>query len=987
MDTERVGDVRARPDHRLAGRGAERDVLVGAVAGAAQRRPSAIVVHGEAGVGKTRLVQEVCRDPELLVLWGSCVHFGGASVPYAPIIGVLQDWLAQADAAERAAVLAGADELSSLLPALGGSPSAPTARLIPLIDLVLNRIADRHRTVVVVDDLHWADLASLDVLAYVITGFRSQQLTVLGTSRDEDRGLGHPLHGWLADMRRMPAFDEVHLERLDLDTTGLQVEYLVGHIPDIALVNQVQARSGGNPYLTELLVQDLSGTESVLPDTVPGLLRDALLAAWHRLSVQARQLVRVLAVGGRPTPLPILAAVAGAHGVDVGGLPGYLAEAQERGVIGAGKGSPWFRHPLLAEVLYDGLPPGEAALIHTTYLEVLEPQSELVAADLAVHSQQAGRIDDTYRWSQIAAEHAVMLRAPAEQAIQLERMCDLWEQVSPELRGTTADRTALILKTAAICSRVARNDRAVELLTQAISLVDRARDPLPAADLLIDRSTVRWHQAESIEAVATDIQDAVEATSALPNSAQHARALAALAWAERWQGLPGAVAHADEAVQIARRAGSDRALAAALAQRSMVLSSQSPLEALADGQEAVRLARACGATLEWLRGVVWQRHALWNLGRREEATEAALRNYADMAAPGRDLFAYFLAYLAAEGLLESGRWQECDELLRAGLAARCVNTGGAGLRLTAASLAVRRGRVAEARQHLDRAVELIPATFRGIRHSLATGGGEVLLAENKPQAAIDWLRPRLTLLGADPIDEDDDLLVLYAHAVAESARVARDAGDEEGATKAVGILEDTLSSRAGDPFTSTDPQDSVFKAMYRAQVSAELARCRDDADQPERWLRAADACGAAGALWHQAVARWRCAEAAIAAGQPPIDVSDLLRQAHGCAVALGAAPLQADVESLARRSRISLRVPVPVVVPEKPDTRLSGLTAREREVLAFLVAGRSNTEIARELFITDKTVSAHVSNILRKTGTASRLEAAALAVRLDGPGA
>ncbi|WP_165553778.1 helix-turn-helix transcriptional regulator [Kribbella capetownensis] len=985
-----MGDVRAGPDHRLAGRGAERDALAGVVAAAAQRRPSAMVVHGEAGVGKTRLVQEVCGDPELLVLWGSCVHFGGASVPYAPVIGVLQDWLVQADAAERAAVLTGADELSSLLPALGGLPSTPTARLIPLIDLVLNRIADRHRTVVVVDDLHWADLASLDVLAYVITGFRAQQLTVLGTSRDEDRGVGHPLHSWLADMRRMPSFHELHLDRLDLDTTGLQVEYLVGQIPDIALVNQVQARSDGNPYLTELLVQNLSGAESTLPDTVSGALRDALLAAWHRLSAQARQLVRVLAVGGRPTPLPILAAVAGAHGVEVGGLPGYIAEAQERGVIGGGHGPPWFRHPLLADVLYDGLPPGEAALIHTTYLEVLESRSdpvEPVAADLAVHSLQAGRIDDTYRWSEVAAGHAVMLRAPAEQAIQLERMCDLWEQVSPELRGTTADRTALILKTAAIGSRVARNDQAIELLTQAISLVDRARDPLPAADLLIDRSTVRWHRAESIEAVATDIHDAFEATSALPDSAQHARALAALAWAERWQGLPGAVAHADEAVRIARRAGSPRALAAALAQRSMVLSSQSPLESLADGQEAERLARSCGATLEWLRGVVWQRHALWNLGRREEATEAALRNYADMAAPGRDLFAYFLAYLAAEGLLESGRWQECDELLRAGLAVRCVNTGGAGLRLTAASLAVRRGRVAEARQHLDRAVELIPATFRGIRHSLATGGGEVLLAEHKPQAAIDWIGSRLTLLDAAPIDEDDDLLVLYAHAVAESARVARDAGDQESAAKAVGILEDTLSSRPGEPFTSTDSQDSAFKSMYRAQISAELARCRNDADQPERWLRAVDACGAAGARWHQAVARWRCAEAAIAGGQPPVGVANLLRQAHSCAVELGAAPLQAEVESLARRSRISLRAPVPVAVPEEPGTPLSTLTSREREILAFLVAGRSNGEIAKDLVITDKTVSAHVSNILRKTGTASRLEAAALAVRLNGPGA
>jgi DNA-binding NarL/FixJ family response regulator len=99
-------------------------------------------------------------------------------------------------------------------------------------------------------------------------------------------------------------------------------------------------------------------------------------------------------------------------------------------------------------------------------------------------------------------------------------------------------------------------------------------------------------------------------------------------------------------------------------------------------------------------------------------------------------------------------------------------------------------------------------------------------------------------------------------------------------------------------------------------------------------------------------------------------------------VELGANPLRHNVESLARRSKISLREPVAVTGPVRPDTPLSTLTVREREVLAYLVAGRSNAEIAKELVISDKTVSTHVSNILRKSGTSSRIEAAALAERL-----
>ncbi|HET6989398.1 MAG TPA: helix-turn-helix transcriptional regulator [Kribbella sp.] len=189
-----------------------------------------------------------------------------------------------------------------------------------------------------------------------------------------------------------------------------------------------------------------------------------------------------------------------------------------------------------------------------------------------------------------------------------------------------------------------------------------------------------------------------------------------------------------------------------------------------------------------------------------------------------------------------------------------------------------------------------------------------------------------------------------------------------------------------EPFTRGRP-DSAALSMRRALFLAEAARCRGDADQVDRWERAIEACETAGAPWHRAVSQWRCAEAAVAAGRPPAGVGALLRSSHRCAVELGAKPLQDEIESLALRLRTSLREPVPLVVPAQAATPLSTLTAREREVLALLVAGRSNGEIAKELVISDKTASVHVSNILRKTGTGSRLEAAALASRLGGPGA
>jgi DNA-binding NarL/FixJ family response regulator len=211
--------------------------------------------------------------------------------------------------------------------------------------------------------------------------------------------------------------------------------------------------------------------------------------------------------------------------------------------------------------------------------------------------------------------------------------------------------------------------------------------------------------------------------------------------------------------------------------------------------------------------------------------------------------------------------------------------------------------------------------------------------------------------------------------------MARDSGDAAQAAAAVATVDDVIDGWTREPFT-LDRADADVQAMSQALFAAEVARCRDAPQQSELWRRAAEACGVVGNRWHQAVAQWRCAEAGLAGGWTPSRAGDLLRQAHRCAIELGARPLQVEVEGLARRAKIDLREPTPI--GPTAETILATLTAREQEVLALLVAGRSNGEIAKELFISDKTASVHVSNILRKTATSSRVEAAALAERLSG---
>jgi DNA-binding CsgD family transcriptional regulator len=284
---------------------------------------------------------------------------------------------------------------------------------------------------------------------------------------------------------------------------------------------------------------------------------------------------------------------------------------------------------------------------------------------------------------------------------------------------------------------------------------------------------------------------------------------------------------------------------------------------------------------------------------------------------------------------------------------------------------------------MDRALELIPEDFPALRLRLTGTGGEVFLASGQPHEALQWLNSRIVMPDAPrSATYNEDYLVDFARAAAEAARASRDAGDPEGVERVVATLDDMIAKWPRKPFMTPRP-DVADHAMAMALFNAEVARCRGEAGQAELWREAVDKSEAAGWPWEATVSRLRCAEAMVAAGSPGSAVSDLLRHAHRTAAELGARPLQENIESLARLVRVPLRQPTPIVdTTTKGPAALAGLTVRELEVLAFLVAGRSNNEIAKDLFISRKTASVHVSNILRKTGTSSRVEVAALAERL-----
>jgi DNA-binding CsgD family transcriptional regulator len=251
--------------------------------------------------------------------------------------------------------------------------------------------------------------------------------------------------------------------------------------------------------------------------------------------------------------------------------------------------------------------------------------------------------------------------------------------------------------------------------------------------------------------------------------------------------------------------------------------------------------------------------------------------------------------------------------------------------------------------------------------------------------ALDLVQPVLRKRLALMVDRGADYVLLWgARAAADVAERARDRRDLDAERKATHLLDELLAivetTPPARPWLSVEA-DPIWSA-YRATTFAERARCRGSAGQAAAWERAAGKHHAIGFRWFEATARWRQAQAMLSEGAARSAVAEPLRRAHATALDLGAAPLVAEIESLARAARISLVEPSGPPQPLDQQSVLTSLTSREREVLSHLIAGRTNTEIARDLFISDKTVSVHVTNVLRKTGTANRMEAASLALRL-----
>jgi DNA-binding CsgD family transcriptional regulator/tetratricopeptide (TPR) repeat protein len=974
----------------LVGRRTELARLTAGLDAATGGDPRILLVGGEAGVGKTRLVEELAARAALggaRVLAGGCVEIAGEGLPFAPLVDALRVLVRTTPAAELDGLLGSArGELARLLPELdpAASPRPPgdsdRARLFELLLGLAGRLAAAQPLVLIFEDLHWADRSTRDLVMFLARTLRHGAVLLVVTYRSDEVHRSHPLRPLLAELDRVRAVERVELERFDRDEVGEQLGAILGETPEPDLVDGVFTRSEGNAFLVEEVLGAVrAGEECGLTPS----LRDVLLARVGQLGDRTQHVLRVAAAGGRRVQHRLLEEVAG---VPQDELFDSLREAVDRNVLTstasstAGDGGYAFRHALVREAIHTDTLPGELVRLHTRYAEALERDPTLAAgvSEVAHHWYYAHDLPRALAADVAAARQAACAYAHAEAQRHLERALAVWPRVPDAAERTALDQVGLLELTAAAAQSAGDDERALALAEEALRAVDRETEPIRAALLLERRARLLRNLGR--EGGLEALSEAVDLVPAEPPTAERALVVGSLASALMLGDRPTeSRVLAEEAVRVARLVGAQREEARSLTTLGGDLVAVGDVDGgLAALRTALELAAESGDDDAALRAHTNLADALEGVGRLDEAAEVAEAGAARarLIGLGRTTGA-FLTGNRTLPLLRRGRWGEAERLIVATLEENPPGVQAIYLHTLSAELAAARGQWARAAEGHRAARRLLSRNYVSGQYTLpltrleieiARGAGELERAVDVAAAALATPPPATLWRYAWP------LVWAGVRAGADAADRARDLGTSS-----------AYPERAAEfaAWAAGLPAPFAAQRAHRAMTAGELRRAEGSAGTGD-WADAVREWRAAGEPHPLAYALLRLAEAEVATGDRAAAGAALAEAVH-LADELGAAPLAVDGRALARRARLALDDDVAAGPEEEPgadDVARLGLTPRELEVLRLVAAGRSNAEIATVLFISPKTASVHVSNILAKLGVPSRVGAAAVAHRL-----
>jgi DNA-binding CsgD family transcriptional regulator len=938
---------------RLIGRDAESAQLYDAMTLAAQGQPQVVLVVGDAGIGKTGLVGDLlprARQLGFVTATGHCLDIE-ASMSFAPVIEAVRT-LVDGDI--------GSDErpqarrMKALL-----DPSAPEPDLIRMLDdlrLTILEAAASRPLLMLIEDLHWADRSTQDLVSAVARTAQGRLLLAL-TVRSDELHRRHPFRTTLAELSRLDTAHRVDLGPLDRAEIGELVRTRTGAEGDPESVTTIHTRSEGNPLYAEELI-------AATPGAVPEHLADLLLARVARLSPESRDAVRTASVDGSRVDFETLASV---RGLEAEHLEKLLREAVEEHVLRQRDDVLDFRHGLLREAVYDDLLPGERARTHAAFAGALQsrvdaaggaPLAEL--SRLAFHWWRAHDPRHTLAASVRAGMRALHL-GTAESVTHLERAVELWDRVDEPESVAGREKAELLLLLGRAHADNERIDLFEALAREAVTALRPDSDRLVASRVF---ATVARCQLPSDDGIDDDeaLRLALEYAGTTP-SPELANALGARSSYHHRQGHGReALAAAEQSAEVARQVGDSEREVEALHFCAIELDWLGRVdEAISSATAAVRVARQSGrigcamfeeSNLAWFELVS---------GSGPEAYERSIASAEECRSSGLPALSVFASSQAFSWLLWQGRFDDAERLLR-----RSVDLSVEPRYYDAMlqELTVARGESSVIGAHLDQAPYFVRS---GFHHS---GDEDEVDQRVTGLLMLGRLDEACELAGAYlTFAEGGDSPVRHASAAYTAFRAA-DAAARDTHRELEAHAERALQwaqERATAGWTTS---------WYGIRLAmAEGYRRRTRHEPAAAALREAVEVAAPFGAFVALEPRLLLAEELLTHGERD-EGKELLTAVWADAKDMGAGDHERRAFKLATRAR------VPLAGADTPTGPLARLTPREREVLDLLADGASNRAIGEALFITETTASVPVSHVSAKLGVANRGAAAALARRL-----